>query len=276
LLSGPPATALEQAVARARAAKPATAAAKAATTEVVQRIRPWVVGAARTEFSNRAGRVGVEFQELVQVGLVAVAEHCRRFRPGRAGKGRTLFPAYALRVARQAMGRLVQERRSVVPLTSWGQKLRRRAQLRSASEGVEMREALEAEGASPASVSALERGVVEVVSMEPMRSGAVSAGSGSRARVAASVEPLVTTAELLSHEEAEDHRAMLQLGDAAFDALDTLPPLVRQAVAGPLGLEGPATPVRVLARRMGLEESKVLQLQQQGLAALRAALQSEE
>jgi RNA polymerase nonessential primary-like sigma factor len=278
LLSGAPASALEAAVARVRASRPASAQEKAATTEVLRRIQPWVVGAARSEYSARARRLGVEQEELVQVGLVAVAEHCRRFTPGRAGKGRTLFPAYALRVARQAMGRLVQENRSVVPLTSWGLKLRRRAQRRASAEGVELRQALESEGASPASVLALEQGVVEVVSMSPRGlgrgGGGVRRGTGGASQPSA-VDPLVTTAELQAHEEAAEHRAQLQLGEAAMEALRKLPALVRQAVAGPLGLEGPATPVRVLAVRMGLEEAEVQQLHLQGLAALRACLESE-
>jgi RNA polymerase nonessential primary-like sigma factor len=232
------------------------------------------VGAARAEHANRARHFGLEVEELVQEGLGAVHLQLRRFRPGRAGEGRTLFPAWALRVARQAMGRLVQERRAPVPLTSWGQKLRRKALRRVRAAGIGLREALEAEGASPASVAALERGAVETVSLVAV-AGSSLAGADNPGSDAYRESNLMLQISEEAHAEAEAHHAQLQLGEDAMAALAHLPERQRMAVAGTLGLEGPATPARVLARRMGCTPSEVEALCAAGLATLRGTLEAE-
>jgi DNA-directed RNA polymerase specialized sigma24 family protein len=272
LLHGEAATQLESALARVRQARPASPTEKHFATVVVARMRPWLLGAARKEHQQRARRMGVELKELLHVSEVAVLDCCRRFTPGQAGPGRTLFPAYALRAARQAMGRLVQERRSVVPLTSWGQKLRRKAQrqvvaAQERGEALPMREALAAAGASPSSVAALERGRVATVSLFTSSELVGDDDSHSEARWA--------RAEVESHAEAAEHRASLAERESAMEGLEALPAEQRQVVVQHLGMEGPATPLPTLARRMGVELATVERLYAAALATLRTTLEAE-
>jgi hypothetical protein len=130
------------------------------------------------------------------------------------------------------------------------------------------------EGASPASVAALERGAVESLPLGDV----LSPRASFRHRQPAGetdCSSALDFSSLEAHAEAEAHHQHLQLGDAAMAGLSHLPEAQRLAVAGTLGLNGPATPARVLARRMGTTPEAVEALCAAGLAALRMALEGE-
>ncbi|NNC00593.1 hypothetical protein HI113_42795, partial [Corallococcus exiguus] len=222
-------------------------------------VRPHLVRAA----SALARRWKVPAEDLEQEGQVATFRAWRRFVPGRE-PGRCLYPAYVLRLARQAMERYAAEERNAVHVTDHARKRLRRAKKVARKEGVPVSTALRAQGLDEASILTLGEGSISTVSLDQLL-----AGEGDR-DAAANVETrlgLVDTTAARHQHVAER--------DAALTALHQLPRLQRvvaEKFAGygrPPGSE-PAS--RTVAQELRLSEDEVLTLHRQALRRMREAM----
>ncbi|CAM4465296.1 hypothetical protein [Corallococcus exiguus] len=222
-------------------------------------VRPHLVLAA----SSVARRWKVPAEDLEQEGQVATFNAWRRFVPGRE-PGRCLYPAYVLRLARQAMERYAAGERSAVHVTDHALKRLRRAKKAARKEGVPVSTALRAQGLDEASILTLGEGSISTVSLDCLLAG--EEGRDSAANVETRLGLVDTT--------AARHRHVAER-DAALTALYQLPQLQRvvaQKLAGyerPLGAEPAA---RTVAQELRLSEDEVLRLHRQALRRMREAM----
>ncbi|WP_241758334.1 hypothetical protein [Myxococcus landrumensis] len=208
-------------------------------------------------------------------------QRARPFTPGRAGAGRSAFPAWAMRLGEQAMVRAAARWSSAVHLTDHARKAVRRAKRTAAAEGVEVSSVLRRQGMDAAAAYALGEGSVSVpVSLDALlatrdlgadwRSAALDrkhGGAGASAELRLSL--VDNTVERL---------ALVAQRDAVLWALYRLPRLERQVVQGLSGIgrtEGQAASTRTMAVELRLTLAQVERLHQRGLARLREHLNAQ-
>lgn len=188
-------------------------------------------------------RCPLSLEELAAVGEARLVElrAWERFSPGRE-RGRTLWPAYARRVARQAMATAL-EQEGPVHITRWARRRRAALEARAEAEGRTLEEVLadSPEGGAAAALLEAPRAVPE--------------------------EVLLRTEEDTTEREERGQEAL------AVVHLARLPVRERVAVAGPLGLlaEGKLSDVR-LAKHLRCTVAEVLELRERGLERLREAM----
>ncbi|NNC22159.1 hypothetical protein HJC22_41360, partial [Corallococcus exiguus] len=222
-------------------------------------VRPHLVRAA----SALARRWEVPAEDLEQEGQVATFKAWRRFVPGRE-PGRCLYPAYVLRLARQAMERYAAAERSAVHVTDHALKRMRRAKKAARKEGVPVSTALRAQGLDEASILTLGEGSISTVSLDQLLAG--EEGRDSAANVEARLGLVDTT--------AARHR-QLAAREAALTALHQLPRLQRvvaQKLAGYERAPGAEPAARTVAQELRLSEDEVLRLHRQALRRMREAM----
>ncbi|QSQ28294.1 hypothetical protein JY651_28810 [Pyxidicoccus parkwayensis] len=209
-------------------------------------VRPYLVRVARAVAREWA----VSREDLVHEGLVAVLERQRErpFVPGRAGTGRSAFPAYAMTLGRQAMVLAATRERCPVYLTDHARKALRRAKREARQAQTSVADALAAQGVEAATAHALGDGTVQATLPVEELLGLAAASEGPE-------------------------RAALQA--RAMAALHALPRLQRLAVAATVGVgqpEGRATTERTLAVQLHLSQARVRELRAKGLRRLRELL----
>lgn len=209
-------------------------------------VRPYLVRVARAV----AREWDVAPADLVQEGLVAVLLRQRRrpFEPGRAGAGRSAFPAFAMQLGRQAMVLAATRERCPVYLTDHARKALRRAKRESRQAQTSVADALAGQGVDVATAHALGDGTVQAT---------------------LPVEEVLG----LSVGSEGPERAALQA--RAMAALHALPRLQRLAVASAVGVgqpEGRASTERALAVQLHLTQARVRELRDEGLRRLRELL----
>ncbi|NPC76305.1 hypothetical protein HPP05_41945, partial [Corallococcus exiguus] len=222
-------------------------------------VRPHLVRAA----GAIARRWKVSAEDLVQEGQVATFKAWRRFVPGRE-PGRCLYPAYVLRLARQAMERYAAEERNAVHVTDHALKRLRRAKKAARKEGVPVSTALRAQGLDEASVLTLGEGSISTVSLDQLL-----AGEGDR-DAAANVETRLGLVDTT----AARHRHVAER-DAALTALHQLPRLQRvvaEKFAGYGRPRGSEPAARTVAQELRLSEDEVLRIHRQALRRMREAM----
>ena len=121
-------------------------------------VRPYLVRVARTV----AREWGVSPQDLVQEGLLAVLlRQCRQpFDPGRAGAGRSAFPAHAMKLGRQAIVLAATQARCPVHLTDHAREALRRAKRAAREAQTSVADALSTQGLEAATAHALGDGTI--------------------------------------------------------------------------------------------------------------------
>lgn len=226
---------------------------------LVQLVRPHIAHAAGA--ISRAWKVSAE--DLEQEGHLATHKAWRRFTPGRA-PGRCLYPAYVLRLARQAMERAAAAERSAVHVTRHARRKVARAKRAARSTGVAVSAALRAQGLDEASILSLGEGSVSTVSLDHLLAG--EEGRDSSANVEERLG-LVDTTDVRHRHVAER--------DAALTALYQLPRLQRvvaQKLAGYGRPPGAEPTARAVAQELRLSEEEVLRIHRQALRRMREAL----
>jgi|SRR5215217_2808914 len=193
---------------------------------------------------------GFPRQDLVQEGhLVVLAElRARGFRPGAAGAGRSAFPAWAKKLALQAMMRAASKGRSAVYVTDHGRKALLRAKKKARAEGTPVADALAAQGVEAATAHALGDGTVHAA---------------------------LPVEELLGLADSPDGRERSVQHGLAMVALYALPRLQRLAVSATVGVGQPGgRPMseRTLAMEWRVPVREVQRLRELGLRRLRRAL----
>nr|WP_255671448.1 hypothetical protein [Corallococcus sp. AS-1-6] len=226
---------------------------------LVQLIQPHIARAAGS--IARAWKVSA--QDLEQEGQLATHKAWRRFTPGRA-PGRCLYPAYVLRLARQAMERAAAAERSAVHVTRHARRKVARAKRAARSTGVAVSTALRAQGLDEASILSLGEGSISTVSLNHLLEG--EDGRDSAANAEARLGLVDTTTAQQAHVAERD---------AALAALYRLPRLQRevvQALAGFSRGDGLPATERTLAQELRLPVAQVHDLHVRGLARLRKEL----
>ncbi|NBD09245.1 sigma factor [Corallococcus silvisoli] len=222
-------------------------------------VRPHVVRAAGAV----ARRWKVSAEDLEQEGQVATYKAWRRFVPGRE-PGRCLYPAYVLRLARQAMERYAASERNAVYVTDHARKRLRRAKKAARAEGVPVSAALRAQGLDEASILTLGEGSISTVSLEHLLAG--EDGRDSTANVEARLGLVDTT--VARHQHVAER-------ETALDALYQLPRLQRvvmQALAGYGRAPGAEPSERTVAQELRLPVDEVHRLRARALARMREAM----
>ncbi len=220
-------------------------------------VRPHLVRAA----SSVARRWKVPAEDLEQEGQLATYRAWRRFTPGRE-PGRCLYPAYVLRLARQAMERYAAGERNAVYVTDHALKRLRRAKKAARKEGVPVSTALRTQGLDEASILTLGEGSISTVSLEHLL-----AGEEGRAGTVETRLGLVDTT-------AARHRQLAER-EAALTALHQLPRLQRVVAQKLVGYErapGAEPAARTVAQELRLSEDEVLRLHRQALKRMREAM----
>jgi hypothetical protein len=209
-------------------------------------VRPYLVRVARAV----AREWDVSPQDLVQEGLLAVLLRQRRrpFDPGRAGVGRSAFPAHAMKLGRQAMVLAATRARSAVHITDHARKALRRAKRAARESQTSVADALSAQGLEAATAQALGDGTVHAT---------------------LPVEELLGIA---AGTEGKEHAALQARAMAALHALPRLQRLVVSASVGVGQSGGKATTERAVAQQLHLSQAAVRELREEGLRCLREAL----
>ncbi|WP_233602232.1 sigma factor [Corallococcus sp. CA047B] len=213
----------------------------------------------------------VSAEDLQQEGLLATLGKWRRFTPGRRPGG-CLYPAYVVRLARQAMERHAAKERSAVHVTRHARRKLARAKRAAHSEGVKVSDVLRRQGMEDAGVHALGEGAIATLSLDELLTDTASADTGHarRSGASSSVElrlSLVDTTAVRLAQVAER--------EDALSALHRLPRLQRVVVQASTGLGRPGgqeASERTLAQELRLSAAKVRKLRERGLSRLRSAL----
>ncbi|RKH09592.1 hypothetical protein D7V97_16020 [Corallococcus sp. CA053C] len=223
----------------------------------------------RPHLARAAGAVSrrwkVSAEDLEQEGLLATCKAWRRFTPGRA-PGRCLYPAYVLRLAKQAMERAAVVERSAVHVTRHARRKLSKAKRAAHAEGVPVSEALRRQGMEGAAVHALGEGSISTVSLEQLLSGCDARPDTSAANVEARLGLVDTTSARL---------ALVAEREAALGALYRLPRMQRVVVQALVGMgraNGQESTERTVAQELRLPVAQVRKLRAQGLRRLRTAL----
>ncbi|CAM4159402.1 sigma factor [Corallococcus soli] len=237
-----------------------------AQTRLVVLVQHHVERAAR----EAARRWKVSAEDLLQEGLLATFSAWRRFTPGRVA-GRCLYPAYVLRLARQAMERHASKQRSAVHVTRHARRKLARAKRAAQSEGVKVSDVLRRQGMEAAGIHGLGEGAIATVSLDELLTDSAGGDGGPARRAATSSIELrlslvdTTAARLAQVVERED----------ALSALHRLPRLQRIVVQAAMGLGragGLEASERTLAQELRLPVAQVRTLREAGLSRLRRAL----
>ncbi|TQF14216.1 hypothetical protein FJV41_19805 [Myxococcus llanfairpwllgwyngyllgogerychwyrndrobwllllantysiliogogogochensis] len=269
---------LEELLHQLRTLPAGSASALRAESQLAELLMPDMVRVARVV--ARAWKVPAE--DMVQEGLVAVMARQRThpFEPGLAGAGRSAFPAWAMRLGRQAMERAAATWSSPVHLTDHARKAVRRAKRTAASEGVAVSSVLRRQGLVAAATYVLGEGTVTApLSLDALlasrestadsRDAAVDRRGGVRASVELTLSLVDNTAERLS---------TVAQREAVLWALYRLPRLERQVVQASMGLgrpDGQEASTRTLAVELRLSLAQVARLRERGLARLREHLNAQ-
>ncbi|RKG93235.1 hypothetical protein, partial [Corallococcus carmarthensis] len=227
---------------------------------LAQLVRPHLVRAA----GALARRWKVSAEDLEQEGQLATCRAWRRFTPGLA-PGRCLYPAYVLRLARQAMERCAAGERNAVYVTDHALKRLRRAKKAARAEGIPVSTALRAQGLDEASVLTLGEGSISTVSLDQLL-----AGEDGRPDAAANAETRLG----LVDRTAARHQHVAER-EAALTALYQLPRLQRvvvQSLAGYGRAPGAEPSERTVAHELRLPVDEVHRLHVQGLNRMREAM----
>ena len=238
------AEAFERALAEARGGTEGSPRQRAAEGRLLHLLHPFLASEARQAWASHE-RTFLSRMDLLQEALLRAQKLWRGFTPGKAGPGRTLYPAYVQQAVRQHLGNVLADARLVGP-TQWGRKLAARARRRVEKEGTSYEEALRAEKADGPTALALSLGATRVEETE----AALLADTG------------------------EEERAEAQLGAAAAALLQRLPRRQRLAVAVPLGLARVKLPDARLAKELGCTVAELLEARAAGLAQLREQLEA--
>ena len=235
----------ESALREARAHREGSARHRAAEAELLRLLHPFLESEARRAWDSHE-RTYLSRADLLQEALLRAQKLWRGFTPGKAGPGRTLYPAYVQRAVRQHLGNVLADARLVAP-TQWGRKLAARARKRvEKKEAATYEEALHAEKADGATALALSLGATRAEETE---------------------------AAQLADDSGEE-RAEAALGAAAAALLRRLPRRQHLAVAVPLGLHSLKLADARLARHLGCSLEALLEARTEGHAALRSALEA--
>lgn len=249
LLTTERANQIEQALSQLQRLEEGSRLHRSAEARLLELLRPFIEGAAHEAWEKGHPRTYLSRADLTQTGLMHAQSLWRGLDGGRAGPGRTLYPAYVLRAVRQEFSRVLAEARGV-PISDWGRKLLRRAQARVALTGVTLEEALIAERASPATVLAL----------------------------TTPIERVPEGAALGCPDESERRRDDLCEQVRATEALRQLPRRQRLAVAGAMGLlreDGRRVADGKLAKALKCTAAEVRTAREDGLTALRQVLREQ-
>ncbi|EPX56150.1 hypothetical protein D187_007492 [Cystobacter fuscus DSM 2262] len=244
LLSAELAEAMEGALRDARGQPEGSRRQRAAEEKLLGLLSPFLESEARRAWASHE-RTYLSRADLLQEAALRAQKLWRGFTPGKAGPGRTLYPAYVAQAVRQHLGNVLAEGRLVGP-THWGRKLAARARKRVEREEVTYEEALHTEGADAATALALAQGATRC---EEREASDVADAGGER------LEELATQG-------------------AAVVALEHLPRRQRLAVGVPLGLCTPRLNDAQLARHLGCTLAELHEARAQGLAALREHLEA--
>lgn len=147
---------MESLIAQLRALPRGDVSVRAAQSRLAVLTRPHVQRAA--DAVAREFRAPVE--DLLQEGLLATFDAWQRFTPGKAGPGRSLYPAYVLKLARQAMKRAAVASRSPVHVTRHARRAVTRAKKTAREEGRPLAEVMREAGVSEDAVRALGDGTI--------------------------------------------------------------------------------------------------------------------
>ncbi|WP_076606160.1 hypothetical protein [Cystobacter fuscus] len=238
------AEAMETALREARGQPEGSRRQLAAEEKLLRLLTPFLAAEARRAWASHE-RTYLSRADLLQEAALRAQKLWRGFTPGKAGPGRTLYPAYVAQAVRQHLGNVLAEGRLVGP-THWGRKLAARARKRVEREEVTYEEALATEGADAATALALAQGATRCEEREA--SDVADAGG----------------------ERLEE----LSAQGSAVAALERLPRRQRLAVGVPLGLSTPRLNDAQLARHLGCSLAELLEARAEGLAALREHLEA--
>ncbi|ATB41151.1 hypothetical protein CYFUS_006613 [Cystobacter fuscus] len=244
LLSPELAEAMETALREARGQPEGSRRQRAAEGKLLHLLTPFLESEARRAWASHE-RTYLSRSDLLQEAMVRAQKLWSGFVPGKAGPGRTLYPAYVGQAVRQHLGNVLAEGRLVGP-THWGRKLAARARKRVEREEVTFEEALATEGADAATALALAQGATRC---EEREASDVADTGGDRL------------------EE-------LSAQGSAVAALERLPRRQRLAVGVPLGLATPRLNDMQLARHLGCTLAELQAARAEGLAALREHLEA--
>jgi hypothetical protein len=239
LLTPELAEAMETALAEVRGAAEGGRRQRAAEALLLHLLTPFLEGEVKHAFT-RHERTHLEKADLLQEARLRAQRLWKRFTPGWAGPGRTLYPAYVMKAVRQHLGNVLEEAKLVGP-TQWGRKLAARARKRVARGEASYEDALRKEGADHATTLGLSLGATRASERESL--------------------------ELPDEGEEERRQRAQQL--AAVAALKKLPRLERLAVAVPMGLARETLSDAQLARRLKCTPEALLAARARGLRALR-------
>ncbi|PTL79083.1 hypothetical protein [Vitiosangium sp. GDMCC 1.1324] len=242
LLTPELAEAMETALAEARGSAEGGRRQRAAEAQLLELLLPFLQAAVAHAWATHP-RTHLEKEDLLQEARLRAQKLWRGFRPGWAGPGRTLYPAYAVKAVRQQLGNVLEEARLVGP-TQWGRKLAARARRRVKREELSYEDALRKEGADHATTLGL----------------TLTATRADEREAAALAD------------ESDAHREELALESAAVAALRRLPRLEREAVAVPLGLSRLQLSDAGLARHLGCTLAELHSARERGLATLRKGM----
>lgn len=238
LLSPERAEAMETALAEVRTRSEGSPRHRAAEALLLELLLPFLKAEVAHAWATHE-RTHLGKDDLLQEALERAQKLWRRFTPGWAGPGRTLYPAYVQKAVRQHLANVLADAKLVGP-TQWGRKLAARARKRAVREAVPFEEAVKAEKADPATALALSL-------------GATRADEREAATLA---------------DDSEQGRDELELESAAVAALKRLPRLQREAVAVPIGLSRVKLSDAKLARHLGCTVQELLAARQEGLQVL--------
>ncbi|RKG93726.1 hypothetical protein D7V97_39775 [Corallococcus sp. CA053C] len=238
-----------------------------AQARLVALVQPYVARAAR----DVARRWKVAAEDLLQEGQIATFAAWRRFTPGRA-VGRCLYPAYVLRLARQAMDRAAASERSAVHVTRHARRKLARAKRAAQAGGVAVSAELRRQGMEDAGIHALGEGAIATVSLDELltETPGADASHGRRGGSAAGAELRLSLVDTTSARLAQ-----VAEREEALSALHRLPRLQRVVVQAASGLGragGMEASERTLAQELRLSVATVRKLREKGLSRLRAAL----
>lgn len=261
---------------------------RAAVQALALAVRPFVVATAR----RVAATLGGDAEDLEQLGMEAVldAKAWRSFRPGERGEARTVFPAYCMSIARNAMRTAVKDGQLPIHVTRWGRRKAKQERAREAAQALP----LTPEPSAPAPFT---RGELEGVPILVLPPGPPPAPAPSAVpnAVAVSVELLAGAVNQVPAGDvhrpsrhslnvvhsllaaasgmAEETEARLDAHEALHETVAELPQAQRAALTLLFGLEGPGPlTVREVARELGLRVCEVKQAQAAALASLRMRL----
>lgn len=233
---------MEALVVRVRSLPEASAEARRAEQALLLSVRGFVVGVAQ----DVARKMNVPVEDLAQEGMLAVARSARKFQPGRA-EGRCLFPAYAMRIARQAMMKWAVSELSPVQISRWARRRVKKAKAQAKADGRSVEDVLRSMKATDAAIAVLGHGSIQ-----------------------AGVSPEVLLRAADPSASADGHALREDALDKLGPVFARLPKPARWLLKASYGLGHPeALTDRAIAAQMGMSVEEVNQAREEALAKLR-------